>query len=336
MKKIGIIIGSEKLPLVDFEYYKKHKKEFDNTIKEFNLKKISDLTYDIQIYSILKHLSPKNVSIVPLWKLEFTKKDIEELDLVFCLYEAVYSLRDYGPSGYNKYFYLINTNKTKIVEDIKFQKFVLNKQRYYNFFKNNNIPVMDTIFYNIENYKKNKNDVKNLLKRIIKNFEGPIFCKPEMGAFAVGTQYFEKITEDKLKIYLNKLIKLNFKKLLIQPYISEFLKFYEIKTMWLNGKFQYAYGQKVTSDEDDILQSEIDPKLLNMLIKKGKNVIELLQEKFEIPLIIRIDWACCLQNDNVCRDYYLNEIEQVPGMLGTDSEKYDWFEKLSKSLLKMV
>ena len=65
-------------------------------------------------------------------------------------------------------------------------------------------------------------------------------------------------------------------------------------------------------------------------------LLELLQEKFEIPLIIRIDWACCLQNDNVCRDYYLNEIEQVPGMLGTDSEKYDWFEKLSKSLLKMV
>ena len=157
-----------------------------------------------------------------------------------------------------------------------------------------------------------------------------------MGAFAVGTQYFEKPTEAKLKSYLNKLIKQGFKKLLIQPFVSEFLKFYEIKTIWLNGKFQYAYGQKVTSEVDDLLQDQIDPKLLRMLINKGKTVIELLQKNFETPLIVRIDWGCCLQNDNICRDYYLNEIEQVPGMLGTDSQKYDWFEKLSKELLKMV
>jgi len=336
MKKIGIIIGSEQLPLNDSNYYRKHKKEFDDTIMELNLKNIEDLTYDIQIYSILKKLAPKNITIVPLWKLEFTKKDIEELDLVFCLYEAIYSLRDYGPSGYIRYFNLINTKKTKVVEDIKFQKFVLNKQRYLNFFKKNNIPIMDTIFYNIENYKKNKSDVKNLHQKILKNFEGPIFCKPEMGAFAVGTQYFEKPTEAKLKSYLNKLIKQGFKKLLIQPFVSEFLKFYEIKTIWLNGKFQYAYGQKVTSEVDDLLQDQIDPKLLRMLINKGKTVIELLQKNFETPLIVRIDWGCCLQNDNICRDYYLNEIEQVPGMLGTDSQKYDWFEKLSKELLKMV
>ena len=152
MKKIGIMIGSEQLPLYDLNYYKKHKEIFDKTMEEFNLKQISDLTYDLQIYSILKNLAPRNVEIIPLWKLEFTKKNIDELDLVFCLYEAVYSLRDYGMDGYNKYLRLINTKKTKVIENVKFQKFVLNKQRYLNFFKKNNIPIMDTLFYNIDNY----------------------------------------------------------------------------------------------------------------------------------------------------------------------------------------
>ncbi len=337
MKKIGITIGSERVP-IEKEYYLKHKKAFDEIIYELSdvVGGLEDLTYDIQIYALLRKYAPKNVEIVPLWKTDYTKKELDELDLIFCIYECTYALRDDGEEGYKKYLRLIKTTKSDVLPSSDFQKFVMSKQTYMNFFKKNGIPIMDTIFYNLSRYSKDKKDGKILLDKINNKIEGPIFCKPELGAFAEGSKLFKKLTLTKLNSYLNQLIKDGYKKLLIQPYIDEFLKFYEIKTIWLNGKFQYAYGQKVKGDTEDVMQSELDQKLVKELKKKGKEVIELLSKDFKLPFLLRIDWGCCLQNDHICRDYFLNEIECCPAMIGTDSEKYDWFEKLSKALLKMV
>ena len=224
MKKIGIIIGSQRVP-IDYQYYKKHKKAFDETMTELDIDDLEDFTYDIQIYSILKKVSPKNVEIVPLWKLEFTKQDLDELDLVLCMYEGSYSLRDYGEEGLKKYMRLIKTTKAEVVPTPKFQTFVASKQTYMNYFKKRGIPIMDTIFYNLDTYRKNKSDAKKLFTKATKKFDGPIFCKPELGAFAEGSKLFQKMTEKSLKQYLNKLIKDGYKKLSIQPYISEFLKY---------------------------------------------------------------------------------------------------------------
>ena len=41
---------------------------------------------------------------------------------------------------------------------------------------------------------------------------------------------------------MKKMNKLTYKKILVQPFVPEFLKFWEIKTMWYNGNFNYAYG----------------------------------------------------------------------------------------------
>ena len=337
MKKIGITIGSERVP-ISKKYYLKHKKVFDEVMIELSdvVNDLEDLTYDVQIYALLKKYAPKNIEIVPLWKTEYTKKDLDELDLIFCLYEFTYALRDYGPDGFKKYLRLIKTTTSDVSPSSDFQKFVMSKQTYMNFFKKNGIPIMDTIFYNLSRYSKDKKDGKILLDKINNKIEGPIFCKPELGAFAEGSKLFKKLTLTKLNSYLNQLIKDGYKKLLIQPYIDEFLKFYEIKTIWLNGKFQYAYGQKVTGDTEDVMQSKLDQKLVKELKKKGKEVINLVSKSFGLPFLLRIDWGCCLQNDNICRDYFLNEIECCPAMMGTDSEDHDCFERLSKGLLKKV
>ena len=124
--------------------------------------------------------------------------------------------------------------------------------------------------------------------------------------------------------------------LLIQSYIGEFLKYHEIKTIWINGKFQYAYGQKVKAETEDVVQSKLDQKLLKELKKKGKEVMELLSKDFGTPFLLRIDWGCCLQNDSVCREYFLNEIECCPAMMGTDAEDHDCFERLAKGLIKKL
>jgi hypothetical protein len=343
MKRIGIMIGSETCPPEDEmkdlrKYYRKNKKHFDESLKFLGLEGVESLSYDVQIFSWLWKNAPKNVEIVPLWKLNFTKKDLDSLDFVFALYECTYSFLDYGPSGINKLFSLLKNTKTEVQPTHDLQKFVMEKNRYMKYFKKNGFPILDTIYFNIETYKKNKSSGKKVYEQAIKKFPGPIFCKPELGAFTVGSKLFHKPNYKQFQTYLDKLVKSNYKKLLIQEYIPEFLKYHEIKTIWINGKFQYAYGVKATSDSDDkyVTQSKLDQSLLKKLNKSGQDVIKCLKKDFGLPFLLRIDWGCCLPNDNVCRDFFLNEIECCPAMVADDCEGPDPFDKLSKEIIKMV
>lgn len=341
MKRIGIMLGTETCPIegqgTEFKkYYKKHKKCFDMALEELELENLEDLSYDIQIFALLKKNAPKNIEIVPIWKLECEKKDLDDLDIIFGLYEFTYSLNDYGFEGVNKYLRLMKNTKTKTYPNYDISTFVMNKQRYMNYFKSKGFPILDTLFFNIESYKKDKKQCKILYDKITKKFKGPIFCKPELGGFAAGTKLFKTINVNSLEKYLNSLIKKGYKKLLIQPYIEEFLKYYEIKTLWINGKFQYAYGMKVKSEEQGVKkQSQLDQDLLNKLLLQSKKVINNLKKDFGLPFLLRIDWGCCLPNDNVCRDYFLNEIEVFPAMVSTDAEDHDSFDRISKEILKL-
>jgi len=95
---------------------------------------------------------------------------------------------------------------------------------------------------------------------------------------------------------------------------------------------------KATSDSDDkyVTQSKLDQSLLTKLNKSGQDVIKCLKKDFGLPFLIRIDWGCCLPNDNVCRDFFLNEIECCPAMVADDCEGGDPFNKLAKEIIKMV
>ena len=69
MKRIGIIIGSETCPPEDEmkdlrKYYRKHKKQFDESLKFLGLEGVESLSYDVQIFSSSKalqwlHIVPK-------------------------------------------------------------------------------------------------------------------------------------------------------------------------------------------------------------------------------------------------------------------------------------
>ena len=61
MKRIGIMLGTETCPIegqgTEFKkYYKKHKKCFDMALEELELENLEDLSYDIQIFALLKKI----------------------------------------------------------------------------------------------------------------------------------------------------------------------------------------------------------------------------------------------------------------------------------------
>ena len=344
MKRIGILIGTETCPPEDEmkelrKYYNKHKKQFNESLQYLELdKNAENLSYDVQIFSWLKKNAPQNVEIVPLWKLNFNKKDLDSFDFIFCLYEFTYSFLDYSHEGVTKYFSLLKNTKTPVQPTHDLQKFVMEKNKYMKYLKNKGFPIVDTIFFNLNSYIKNKGEAKKLHDRVIKKFPGSVFCKPELGGFSAGSKLFKNPTLKQFQAYLDKVVKLGYKKLLIQPFISEFLKYHEIKTIWINGRFQYAYGVKASSDGDDkyVTQQKLDTKLLKDLNKKGEEVIRCLKSDFGMPFLLRIDWGCCLPNDNVCREFFLNEIECCPAMVADDAEDHDPFDRLSREIIKKV
>ena len=65
-------------------------------------------------------------------------------------------------------------------------------------------------------------------------------------------------------------------------------------------------------------------------------MIKCIKRDFGLPFLLRIDWGCCLPNDNVCRDFFLNEIECCPAMVADDCEGPDPFNKLAKEIIKMA
>ena len=56
----------------------------------------------------------------------------------------------------------------------------------------------------------------------------------------------------------------------------------------------------------------IDKQLLKKCHQTAKNLIQDLKNDHEDLIQIRIDFACCIDNDNPCRDFFINEMEICP------------------------
>ena len=148
----------------------------------------------------------------------------------------------------------------------------------------------------------------------------------------------------------------------MQDFAAEFEKFYEVRTYWLNGKYSHSlgtiinpeslgvsgfekirfaypeseYDSKVFStydEEPDVL----DDKLITGLKKMGRKILKIIpQSKYGDPFIFRIDFGCCINNQNVCREYFVNEIEYMPNLFPEYSTHVDFLEKMGKSIISKV
>ena len=67
-------------------------------------------------------------------------------------------------------------------------------------------------------------------------------------------------------------------------------------------------------------ENKIDKDLLKDCIETGKKLLNHIFKDFEELVQCRIDFACCLNNDKRCREFFINEIEVSP-TIGT--EKYE-------------
>ena len=329
MKTIGVVIGTNDEPVTD-EYYSKNEKTL-STLEEIDV--FSDyIPYDYAIFAEIKRVGEKNnFEVLPLFGDEFTLSDANKCDYIFSVFEGVYSFMVGGIERYTKYMNILKKTKAKVYPSQKIQEFIIKKHKYMKYLVEKGYKISPTYFINLKRY-----NVDTIMKFIEKNDFKEIIIKPELGAFKTGFKKIKNPTKKKIADYLLKLRKQNYLNVLLQSFIGEFNKYGEIKTYWSGGKFLYAYRQQWL-DGEGVFREVEDKQLLRECKVTGKKLLDYLSKDFEKLIHCRIDFACCINNDNRCREFFINEIEICP-TIGTEYYELDGraYKLIANNLIREI
>lgn len=371
MKNIAIIIGiktdsisEERFP----EWLKDIPQSLMNKSKENWGDGIYGLASDLGIAYYIKKFSTDNVSI--LTKKDISLKKFNEFDVIVGLYDPYYYTNEtYNSKSYQIYNQIIKKTKATFIQPLSLQKFVLNKKLYMDTLKKHNIPVVPTISFTI----KDNMNIPTIIQKIDKQcseWGSLIFIsKPQPGGFGTGFKKWDisKVLKNKSSFerYIHKIekeVRIEKPLLLIQKFVPEFELFYEVRTYWMNGKYshsigtiidplslggsgfeevKFAYPENEYDDEEfetyDDVPEVIEQKLVNKLKRIGKKVIDALPtDPTGKPFLLRIDFGCCVDNQNVCRDYFVNEIEYVPNLFPEYSTHIDVMSIVGESIIRKI
>lgn len=328
MKTIGILIGTED-EAVSKKYYQKNKSSLQ-FLKEYGIS-MNYIPYDYAIFAELKKQGEKKgLTIIPLFGQDFTLDECNQCDYIFCIFEGVYSFMEGGYKHYNRYKRILRKTDAKVFPSLKMQEFIVNKHQYMKYFKQKGYDIAPTKFIKVNNYNLN-----TIMSFIEKNNFKDIVLKPELGAFKKGFQIIKHPTSKKIDTYLKKMKKQGYQNLLLQPFLEEFNKFGEIKTYWVGNKNIYSYKQQWKDGEGTFQpQEKIDKTLLNKCLATARKLIQDIAKDHEKLIQIRVDFACCIDNDNHCRDFFINEIEICPTIPEQESRGHGYVP-LIKELLKV-
>ena len=343
--KIGIICGKTSEEYSDESLTKKIPKKYE----------IYDLIHtDVALAYIMKEKFP-DVKIDIILPRDISNERLQKNDINFPVgYDVINAINDdpyikkfSGKSGINKLNGIYKNKRNKIFPSYDFMNFIWDKKKYLQFFQKNNIPISPTIFIK---YNINK---KKLLQKILRNKWREFIIKPIGGTSSLGLGKF------KLKDCLKDISELNeyfeenneiFEEYLVQELITGFRKYGEIKSFWIDGKYSYAVNIIDRTNKDEFIfndpkykvQEIIDPKVVEEITKIGKRVIETIpkisfNKKKELPVMVRIDFTCCLNNKNFSpSNYFVNEIESdIAGTyINFPNVKYPMLEVMADTYIK--
>jgi hypothetical protein len=304
-----------------------------------------------------------------------SKKDVKlsifnTYDYIIGLYDPYYLAIETGETcEYKRYCSIIQKTTATFLQPLSLQKFVLNKKLYLETMNSKGIPIMDFFTIHIRN-NMNANNIIRKIQIKCNEWNSELFItKPQPGGFGMG---FKKWNLSKLiknpntfKTYLKKMekeTKMEKPMLLIQKFVPEFEIHYEVRTYWLNGIYSHSLGtiihpkslgssgfEEITyaypkneypNDYLDIYENKpdiIETTLMNQLKKMGKKIISYLpKDKTGLPFLLRIDFACCLDNKKNCREYFLNEIEYLPNLFPEFNQHIDVMKKVGQSIIKKI
>ena len=334
MKRIGITVGAdngEKHP-----YFAKNKKKY--SILDDLIDTSNGYPYDYAIYAECKALEKKyNVEVITLDGFNLDLKLCNTCDCIFCIIEGTYNYMFFGEKEFNHYINTLKKTKANVYPSVKMQEFILYKNRYMKYLNNKCYDIIDTKYISLKSYKDNKTRVLDSINKFIdKNNYKEIIIKPEIYGSSSGIKIYKNANMYTIEKYLNK-VKNDYKNLLLQPLISDFVKNWEIKTYWINGKYMYSFAHKTLPNGKTIFTKpkskggKLDDKIVLNVVKIGKEVIKDLFKDKESLIQCRIDFGCCVDGDK--DKYFINEVEVCPALALEDS-KTPYYHLLAQAIIK--
>lgn len=334
MKKIGVTVGSTSVEKNEY---------FDKNYKKFSvLEELIDITdgipYDYAIYAEIKALEKKNdFEVVPLDGYNLDLKSCNTCDFIFCIFEGTYNFMFGGTESFDHYIRVLKKTKAQVFPSVKMQEFILYKKRYMKYLYKNGYDIIPTNYISLKNYKNDKNKVLNSIQNFLDtNNYKTILIKPELYGSSEGIKIYKRANINYIHNYLEK-VKHEYKDLLLQPLVKDFVRTYEIKTYWIGGKHIYSYGHKKTRTGRTKLTKQrskggdLNDKIVNNVLKIGRKLIKDLFNEYEPLVQCRIDFGCCVEGTKDL--YFINEIEVCPALSLEDSNK-PYFHLIAKELVK--
>jgi hypothetical protein len=289
-------------------------------------------------------IQPKDVSIERL-----KKNDINYIlgyDYVSALNNSPYVKKFSGPVGSKKVASIYKSPSSKVFPDTSFLSFIWDKKKYLQTLEKNNIPIIPTVFVNV-----NQLNIKSLVTQIKQKKWKKFIIKPNGGTEKLGVGIFT-ISDSSILDDLSEYFQTNktyYKEFLVQQSIDGFFKYGEIKSYWINGQFSYAVSIRDQNTGGDAIYDDlitvteiINPKILSHCESLGKRVMEVIpdvkyKKKSTIPVMVRIDFGCCLGNKaKTSANFFVNEIEHQDAGSLTNYEDvhYPYVEVMADSFVK--
>jgi predicted CoA-binding protein len=333
MKRIGVTVGSTSVE--DNEYFKKNYKKF--SVLEELIDISNGIPYDYAIYAEIKALEEKkDIEVIPLDGYDLDLKSCNTCDFIFCIFEGTYNYMFGGTESFDHYIRILKKTKARVFPSVKMQEFILYKNRYMKYLDKNGYDIIPTNYISLKNYKKNKKKVLNSIQKFLETNEyKSILIKPELYGSSEGIKIYKRSNMNYIGNYLDK-VKHEYKNLLLQPLVKDFVKTWEIKTYWIGGKHIYSYGHKKTRGKTKLTKQRskggnLDDKIVNNVLKIGRKLIKDLFKNYEPLVQCRIDFGCCVEGNKDL--YFINEIEVSPALSLEDSNK-PYFHLIAKELVK--
>ena len=368
--KVGIVVGIN-TDAISEDRFPKWLEDIDD--KTFNLSKEKwgpgeyGLGSDIGVaYYVKKYFKGAEVEI--LTKKDVSLKRFNEFDIIFGLFESYYYTHATKSSeAFKKYNSIIKNTTAIFCHPLELQNFVLNKKLYMETLAKKGIPVMENISFLIKDNMNSKTMINKIKKQCEEWGTNIFITKPQPGGFGIGFKKWDLqkvLKNDKqFKIYLGKIekqVRIGKPLLLVQNFVPEFERFYEVRTYWLNGQYSHSMGtiidplslgvsgfEKVTFaypkseynarifNTYDEVPEKLDDALINKLKTMARKVLKAIpQDKNGPPFLLRIDFGCCLDNKENCRDYFVNELEYVPNLFPEYNTHVDVLKKVGEAIIK--
>ena len=320
------------------------------------------------------HNSPQNMNITILTSKDINVKKFNEFDFVIGFYDQFYHYTyKKDIKAFHQYNDIVKKSKTTFLQPPSLSNYILDKTKYMKDLKKIGLPVVDTLSFSLKGPIGVKAMLSKIEKKCLGILDkggwnmNTFITKPEMVGYGTGFKKWklDEVLDNPKKFneYVKKMKSMGYPKLLAQYFVQEFEQRYEVRTYWFNGKYSHSIGTIIDPDslgvsgfekvkfaypenefvkdfpydEDNGEPDILDQKLVNSLKRMGKKVFSILpKDKTGLPFILRIDFGCCLNNQKLCRDYFINEIEYIPNMFPDYSPYKDPCEESGKALLQKI